>query len=106
MKKLLLSAGLLAIAACTTISDARVARLVTGAIAAETAAAIRCPRPGTERTVFLVGRIAVDAAIGARLSPDQRAALDAARAATDRVCSITSADRADAQASAAADGIN
>lgn len=105
MKNFILSASVLAIAACTTMSDARVAQTVTSAIAAERTAAIRCPRPGTERTVFLVGRIAVDAMIGGRVTLEQRAALDAARTATDRVCGITPTDRADAQQSAAQQGI-
>lgn len=106
MTLLPLGALLLATTACTTMSTARVATFVTGAIAAETAAAIRCPRAGTERTVFLVGRIAVDATIGARMSPEQRTALDAARRATDQVCGFTQSERMDAQAAAAAENIN
>lgn len=59
---------------------------VTGAAAAETAAAVHCPRGSIETAALLGGRVAFDLNIRPFASPAQLGVIDAARAATDRAC--------------------
>lgn len=93
MKKLLIIASLLATTACTTVSDSTVQRAYKIALAAEKAAAsIRCPKEGTERRVFLAGRKLFDVAFGNRISPDERAELNATRISADNKCGFTLAE--------------
>jgi hypothetical protein len=96
MKKLHIAAALcaagLVTSACVTPTTDQVGGAVIGAIAAETAAAARCPRSSTERGVLLAGRVSFDLSIGALLSPTQRQAVDDARAETDRRCGSVAVD--------------
>ncbi len=70
----------------TAVPFDRLAAVVTAAVAAETAAAVRCPKEGVERAAFIAGRAAFDLHYGALLSPIQANALLTSRAETDRMC--------------------
>lgn len=94
MRKILILAPLFATAACTTITDTQVQGLLTAAIAAETTAAIRCPKHGVERAVFLAGRVYFQINVAPRLSPMQAEAYAAARTAADQACGFTASEAA------------
>lgn len=70
----------------TAVPFDHLAAAVTAAIAAETAAAVRCPKEGVQRAAFMAGRVAFDLNYGALLSPIQANALVTSRAETDRLC--------------------